>query len=532
MTTDRERIEQLEKENRELRIKLREAAEANTAKERFLSNMSHDIRTPMNAIVGMTALAKKYIDEKPRVIDALNKIDTAGSHLLSLINDVLDMSRINSGRMTISSEKFYLSDLMHDIMTIMRPQFEAKGHEWHLNLKNIEAECFNGDPLRIRQILVNIFGNASKYTPDGGRIDISVSEEEDGGLGKLTFVCRDNGLGMDKEFLKKVFEPFERVSNTTISGIEGTGLGMSIVKKLTEAMGGDINIESEPGKGTEVRIMIPLEIIDEKPETGVLTGRRILVIESDPELLYKYEKILGGSELAYRFVPSAMEAVAALTEADVSDAGYDIAVIGEKRTDSGDFREIASYLKEAHPEITVVLVSSDNWEEIEYKAVRSGISAFIPVPFFRISLINGLAGALSDTAAVESAYPDLNGKRILLAEDNLVNREIAKEILSVTGAVIDTAENGREAVDMFTGSPENHYDLILMDVQMPVMDGYTATGLIRNSGRADSGVPVFAMTANTFAEDIKKAGEAGMDGHIAKPVDMNALFRTIKNVIR
>ena len=532
--TLKQQNEQLQREIESLRLRLQEAQNANLAKESFLSNMSHDIRTPMNAIVGMTALAKKHIDEKSRVSDALDKIEIASSHLLSLINDVLDMSRINSGRMTVVEELFSLGDLLHETLTIVRPQAEQRQHSFHFDAENIFAESLYGDALRLRQIYVNIINNAVKYTPERGEITLSVREEEADGRCVLVFLCRDNGIGMSEDFLQRIFDPFERVSSSTLSGVEGTGLGMSIVKKLIDAMAGTIAIESAPGRGTTVTIRIPLRYESVHLNTAPLESRRLLIIEADEALQTLYRRFLDEAGLSYSIVSSSSAAVSAITEADFRGEGYSCAILGRDVGRSNSIFELASYLHKAKSELTLVLVSDLDWGEIEYRANRSGISAFIPIPFFRKSLINGLAHALesSDTGTVSSAVPDLTGKRILLAEDNDINREIACEILSATKVSVDCAANGQEAVDLFLGSAVGTYDLILMDIQMPVMDGYAAVARIRGEAREDAQtIPIFAMTANAFAEDIARARAGGMNGHIAKPIDINLLMQTLRQAL-
>ena len=532
--TLKQQNEQLQREIESLRLRLQEAQNANLAKESFLSNMSHDIRTPMNAIVGMTALAKKHIDEKSRVSDALDKIEIASSHLLSLINDVLDMSRINSGRMTVVEELFSLGDLLHETLTIVRPQAEQRQHSFHFDAENIFAESLYGDALRLRQIYVNIINNAVKYTPERGEITLSVREEEADGRCVLVFLCRDNGIAMSEDFLQRIFDPFERVSSSTLSGVEGTGLGMSIVKKLIDAMAGTIAIESAPGRGTTVTIRIPLRYESVHLNTAPLESRRLLIIEADEALQTLYRRFLDEAGLSYTIVSSSSAAVSAITEADFRGEGYSCAILGRDVGRSNSIFELASYLHKAKSELTLVLVSDLDWGEIEYRANRSGISAFIPIPFFRKSLINGLAHALesSDTGTVSSAVPDLTGKRILLAEDNDINREIACEILSATKVSVDCAANGQEAVDLFLGSAVGTYDLILMDIQMPVMDGYAAVARIRGEAREDAQtIPIFAMTANAFAEDIARARAGGMNGHIAKPIDINLLMQTLRQAL-
>ncbi len=517
----------------DLQLQLEEAKSANIAKEAFLSNMSHDIRTPLNAIIGMTALAKKHIDEKNRVSDALNKIEVAGVHLLSLINDVLDMSRINSGRMKIREEAFSLGDLLHETLIITIPQAEKKQHIFTFEASDIERESLYGDPLRLRQIYVNIINNAVKYTNDGGRIRVSVSEDQQDDKTILTFVCEDNGIGMDEEFLSRIFDPFERVTTSTLSGVEGTGLGMSIVKKLIDAMNGTIEVESKPGEGTKVTIKIPLRYENVALEAAALEGERILIIEADEAQREKYRRFLDEYKIVYALASTSTEAVEAVTEADFRGEPFTCAVLGRKMEEGADVFEIASYLHQSYPALTMILISDLNWQSIEYRANRSGITHFIPIPFFRKSLINGLKEALADKGgeAGTAGIPDLTGKHILLAEDNLINREIACEILSVTGAEITSCENGQEAVDAFEASPVGFFDAILMDIQMPVLDGYGAVRKIRANQRDDAQkVRIYAMTANAFAEDIAKAHESGMDGHIAKPIDINILMQTLSRL--
>lgn len=517
-----------------LRAELAEAKNANAAKEEFLSNMSHDIRTPMNAIIGMTALAKKHIDEKARVMDALNKIDVASSHLLGLINDILDMSRINSGKMKISDEQFSLSDLLHDTLTIIRPQMAKKNHAFTFRVDDMPEETLRGDPMRLRQIYVNIISNAVKYTDDGGNITVAVTEEMEEGRCTLCLSCTDNGIGMSPDFLDRIFDPFERVSSSTISRIEGTGLGMSIVKKLVDAMEGSIRIESELGAGTSVTVRIPLRVVELPLHTEALAGKHVLVIEADREQQDIYRRYLSAGDIDHRIVSSSSEAIQALTDADYRGETFHAVILGKKDEGSGSVFDIASYLSQSFPQLALILIGDHNWEEIEYRANRCGIRHFLPLPVFRKTLLNGLNDALSSAAGEEQASgsPDLSGKHILLVEDNIINREITLELLSMTNASVDTAEDGSKAVEAFESAREGYYDLILMDIQMPVMDGYAAARAIRSSKRADAGsVRIIAMTANTFAEDVARARDAGMDGHLAKPIDIPLLMQVLRQIL-
>jgi len=517
-----------------LREELAEAKNANEAKEEFLSNMSHDIRTPMNAIIGMTALAKKHIDEKTRVMDALNKIDIASSHLLGLINDILDMSRINSGKMKIAEEQFSLSDLLHDTLTIIRPQIVKKNHTFTFSVGDVPEEVLCGDPMRIKQIYVNIISNAIKYTNDGGKIEVTVTEEPEKDGCTLCLSCADNGIGMSPDFLDRIFNPFERVSSSTISRVEGTGLGMSIVKKLIDAMGGTIRIESELGAGTTVTVRIPLRIVNLPLQTEALAGKRVLIIEADEEQQDIFRRYLSGSGVDHLIIKSSSEAIQALTDADYRQKAFHAVILGKKDEGFGFVFDTASYLSQSFPHLALILIGDYDWEEIEYRANRCGIRHFLPLPVFRKTLLNELNATLSSAKEEEQAFgsPDLSGRHILLVEDNIINREIALELLSMTNASVDTAENGQQAVEAYESAEEGYYDLILMDIQMPVMDGYAATHAIRSSKRSDSAsIRIIAMTANTFAEDVARAKDAGMDGHLAKPIDIPLLMQMLRQFV-
>ncbi len=509
---------------------LEEAKQENQAKETFLSNMSHDIRTPMNAIIGLTLLAKNHIDEKARVADSLNKIEVASGHLLSLINEVLDMSRINSGRLSINEEHFWLSDLLHEVLTVVKPQMEEKHHHFIFQTDDILYESLYGDTLRLRQIFVNIINNSVKYTNENGEILVSFRQEMQDEHCYLCFRCQDNGIGMSEDFLKKIFDPFERANSTTISHIEGTGLGMSIVKKLIEALDGTIEIRSALKEGTCVDIRIPLRYETVKVNIEALKNRHILILENDPEIRQKITQYLKDDKISCKETGSFSEAISLLTDDEFRNEKTDALLLGEIGEATGDLFDVASYLHKAHPDMTIVLIGDQDWNDIEYRANRSGIEHFIPLPLFRKSLINGIAAALSEHDQDSlSGGLDLSDKRILLVEDNFINREIAKEILSTTNVTVDVAENGQEALDRYLS--DVHYDAILMDVQMPVMNGYEASRAIRSSGKEDAAtIKIFAMTANTFAEDIAKAKEAGMNSHIAKPIDVQKLMQALRTI--
>ena len=520
--------------NQQLEEALSAAEAANQAKSVFLSNMSHDIRTPMNAIAGMTSIALSHIDEKARVQDCLRKIQTASSHLMSLVNDVLDISRIDSGRMSLNDELFSLADLIHDVAVIVRPQAAQKGHVLKLDIGLIREENLCGDSLRLRQILVNIIGNAIKYTPDRGEILVSISQyaapdpagEKGEGLW-LDFVCQDNGLGMSQEFLGRIFLPFERANNSTMSKIEGTGLGMSIVKSLIDRMGGRIEVESQEGVGSRFRVQLPLTPMPQSRSSYErLAGKTVLIAESMDGRAEKLAACLEGEGILFTRVKSALDAVACLTQAQSEGRMPCALFLGQELE---DMLNLASHVRQsAGPDFPILLISEADWAQLEYRATRAGVNAFVPCPLFKSRLLDTLAKLTESGREHEddsvANIADYSRRHVLLVEDNELNQEIALEMLSCNGVQAEVAGNGAMALEKFTASPEGYYDLIFMDVQMPVMNGYEATMHIRTLPRADAEkVWIVAMTANAFVEDIRTAREAGMNEHLAKPVSMERL---------
>ncbi len=538
-----QRLEALERDNEALRAAnedleeaLRAAEAANQAKSRFLSSMSHDIRTPMNAIMGMTSIGLSHIDEKARVQDCLSKIQTASAHLMSLVNDVLDMSRIDSGRLTLSEEPFSLADLVHDIAVIVLPQARQKNQELQIEIGRIEEEVLLGDELRLRQILVNIIGNAVKYTQEGGAIQVGLTARraaEEGPV-ELAFSCRDNGIGMSPAFLEKIFIPFERVRSAAVSKIEGTGLGMSIVKSLVDRMGGRITVESREGEGSCFRVELSLPAAPRS--RGRLTlpeGAVVLVAESGEERARRIGECLAEGGLTPVRTRTGMASVTWLTEAQYEERLPCALLLGQELEDM-PVLEMAAHVRQlAGREFPIVLVSEDDWAQIEYRATRAGVSAFVPCPLFSSRLLETLSELMGGDRGDQSAGGELNadysGSRVLLVEDNELNQEIAVELLGLTGVQVEVAGDGAQAVDMFAAAPADYYDLIFMDVQMPVMNGYEATRRIRQMDREDAGrVWIVAMTANAFVEDVRLSREAGMNEHVSKPVDLERLQEILR----
>lgn len=535
------RTYELQKMNRDLENALKQAEEANRAKSVFLSNMSHDIRTPMNAIMGMTSIGLSHIDEKARVHDCLTKIETASTHLMSLVNDVLDMSRIDSGRLTLNEEEFSVADLVHDIAIIMRPQAVQKKQILYLEIGQIYNEQLIGDTLRLRQILVNIIGNAVKYTLDGGRIKVNfyqkLTEFENPQHKKVLFgfTCEDNGIGMSKDFLKRIFIPFERVNNSTTSKIEGTGLGMSIVKNLVDSMGGNIWIQSEEGKGSRFQIEIPLAVtMKSKKELKLPIGKDVLVVESRTYRVDQMAEYLKEDGINPVCVENGLAAVTKLTESKYEDNMPCAMLLGQE-INGMTMLELASHIRQlAGPDFPIILVSEEDWAQIEYPATRAGVNAFVPCPLFKSRLLETLSELTSSVHLRDEEFApgstDFSNYRILLVEDVEINQEIMVELLSVTGVQVEVADNGKKAVEMFEASSIGYYDLIFMDIQMPVMDGYEATRQIRALDRPDaSEVWIVAMTANAFVEDIRRSADAGMNEHCSKPVDPQRLNDIMKS---
>ena len=533
-------LDQLREANTRLSDALRAAEEENRAKSSFLSNMSHDIRTPMNAIMGMTSIALTHIDEKPRVLDCLQKIQTASTHLMDLVNDVLDMSRIASGRMTLSEEVFSLADMVHDITIIVRPQAAQKHQEFHLEIGEICEENLIGDPLHLRQILVNIINNAVKYTQEDGFVHVKLSQHLDqkgeapAGRIWLDFLCEDNGIGMSQEFIDRIFEPFERVNTTAINKIEGTGLGMSIVKNLLDRMGGEITVESEEGKGSRFHVSIPFEAAPAQTDTPSLpAGETVLIAESADSQARQITDYLEEVGMKAVHLQNGMDAVTWLTEAQYENRMPCALLLGRELSDMSALDMAAHVRGLAGREFPIIMVAEADWVQIEYRATRAGINAFVPCPLFKSRLFATLSEL---TCKAQRNLSDRSGNRLdygrfrlLLVEDNEFNREIAIELLSLTGVQIETAENGLLAVEAFERSPEGYYDLIFMDIQMPVMNGYDAARKIRQLPRKDAeSIWIVAMTANAFVEDIRLSKEAGMNEHCSKPIDSDRLNEILR----
>lgn len=517
-----------------------EAEHANKAKSEFLSNMSHDIRTPMNGIVGMTAIAQSNIDDIDRVKDCLKKITLSSKHLLGLINDVLDMSKIESGKMVLNADMVSLRDAMESIVNIIQPQVRAKHQHFDIFIQKIEIENIYCDSVRLNQILINLLSNAIKFTPEKGRINIYLSQEESP-LGDAYIRChfrvKDNGIGMSEEFQKTIFDTFTREKTAQVDKTEGTGLGMAITKYIVEAMKGTIELNSAPGEGTEFHITLDLEKAIEKETDMVLPPWRALVVDNNEDLCHSAADALEEIGIRAECALSGREAIEMVRQHHEKNDDYELVLIDWKMPDVDGLqatREIRKYLV---GEVPVMIISAYDWSDIKEEALAAGANGFISKPLFKSNLYAGLSHLVhkdtEERGKREEEQNDFEGKSILLAEDNDLNWEIANEILSASGFVLERAENGKVCVEKFRQSEEGAYDVILMDIRMPVMDGYDAATAIRALERTDAAdIPIIAMTADAFSEDIQHCMQCGMNAHISKPIDINKLIFELKKYLK
>ena len=526
------------KMNQALSEAVHAAETANRAKSIFLSNMSHDIRTPMNAIVGLTAIAGANVENKDRVIECLGKITESSRHLLGLINEVLDMARIESGKMTLAQEDFNLSELVDNLITLTRPVLDEHKHNFDIHINHIEHEDVCGDSLRIQQVFVNLMSNAIKYTPDGGNITFSIEEKPNGfsELGCYEFTIEDNGIGMSPEFQKIMFDPFSRADDHRTTRVQGTGLGMAISRNIVNLMNGNIKVDSTLHKGTKITVTIYLELQEkEKEKDENLMNLPVLVVDDDKTCCESTVATLKEIGITGEWVLSGREAVERCYARHELKNDYFAVILDWKMPDMDGIETARQIRKRIGKEITIIVLTSYEFSEIEEDAKAAGVDAFIAKPLFRSRLTATLRQFVSDKKEKTArnylenlSEADYTGKRILLVEDNELNREIAVEILQMTGAEVETAENGKIAVEKVEVSPKDRYDLIFMDIQMPVLNGYQATAAIRSLPGEKGELPIVAMTANAFAEDVQLAKNTGMNGHIAKPLDMNKLSDVLK----
>lgn len=520
-------------------LKMQEALEmaerANQAKSDFLSRMSHDIRTPMNAIIGMAEIASGHLTEPRKISNCLEQISLSSQHLLGLINDVLDMSKIESGKMTLNRQQIYLPEVLRKIVAIMQPSIKAKNQKFSVHLHNVKHEYFLSDPLRLRQVFINILSNASKFTPEEGEICLAVEEceEEQDHFTRFRFVFSDTGIGMSPEFTEHIFDAFTREEDSRVDKTEGTGLGMAITKKIVELFEGTLTVKSEPGKGTEFTVELPLRVLNQISESPMtpLPDLNVLIADDDLIMCEYTVKMLEEMGIHSDWVDNGAAAVRKIDEKLKNGQRYDAIILDWHMPRMDGLKTSQMIRQKFGKNLPILIISAYDWSDIEDDALSAGISGFLAKPIFPSSLYQCVKQYVlqeETDANVDKKDYDFSGKRILLVEDNDLNRDIAVELLSDTGVLIETACDGADAAAKFEQSCEFYYDLILMDVQMPVMDGYSATRKIRSLGREDAkAIPVLAMTADVFMEDIIAAEEAGMNGHLAKPLDIKMMKQQI-----
>ena len=523
----------------ELEKARQEAIKANKAKSEFLSSMSHDIRTPMNGIVGMTAIAMANIDNQERVKDCLGKITLSSRHLLGLINDVLDMSKIESGKLTLNMNQVSLREIMDSIVNIVQPQVKERQQHFDIFIQKIQTEDVHCDSVRLNQILINLLSNAIKFTPEGGRINVYL-EQENSPLGaqyvRCHFRVKDNGIGMTQEFQEKIFDTFTREEKAQIDKIEGTGLGMAITKAIVDTMKGSIELQSAPGKGSEFHITLDLEKADTKVEDMKLPPWRMLVVDNNKDLCQSAVESLREIGIEAQWAVDGETAVAMAKKCHEEDNGFEIVLLDWKMPGMDGLHTAREMRKHLGENVPILIISAYDWSEIEEEAKEAGVQGFISKPLFKSNLYLGLSRYMLDAPEEETrketvSHRSFHGKRILLAEDNDLNWEIAEDLLSEAGFQLERAENGQICVEKFEQSELGCYDVVLMDIRMPVMNGYDAAKAIRALPRKDANLPIIAMTADAFSDDIQRCLDCGMNEHVAKPIDVDRLTQLLKKYL-
>ena len=522
--------------NKKLRAMAREAEAANKAKTDFLSTMSHDIRTPMNAIIGLTAITEKNPGDREAVSENLRKISLAGNHLLTLINDILDISKVESGKITLNPLTFSLVETVQNLMNLSRPMIKEKNIEFSFRTNHIEHEYLYADQLRLNQIYINILSNAIKYTMPGGRISVDLREEksEKAGCVKLTYCVADTGIGMTPEFLEKMYQPFSRQTDSRVNSIQGTGLGLAITRQMVELMEGTIDCQSEEGKGTTFTVILDLPAAEKQLEEMRFEGVEALIADDDPILLDTAADTLESLGIPTERANSGEEALEMIRRRHEAGKDYDVVILDWKMPGMDGIGTIKRIRAEINARLPLLLTSAYDWSDIEDEAKESGADGFITKPLFRSRLyekINQLFGTEAKAVEPEDDYSDLAGMKILIAEDNDINWEIISAMLGMFGITAERAENGRICLDRMASAAEGSYELIFMDVQMPEMNGLDATRNIRRlENKWAASIPIIAMTADAFSENVTECLNAGMNGHIAKPVDMKLVIREIRRI--
>ena len=522
--------------NKRLQIAARKAESANKAKTDFLSTMSHDIRTPMNAIIGLTTLAEKNPGDVESTKESLRKISLASNHLLTLINDILDISKVESGKLKLSPLTFSIVETVENLVNISQPMIKEKNIEFSFHINQFEKEYLYTDQLRLNQIFINILSNAIKYTEPGGRVSVELREEHSDVTGciKLIYVVSDTGIGMSPEFMENMYKPFSRQVDSRVNSIQGTGLGLAITKQMVDLIGGTIDCQSEQGKGTTFTVTLDIPVADRQREDMKLEPIDVLIVDDDETMLQTATDTLASLGANVEQANNGLEALGMIEHRHLSGRDYTVIIIDWKMPDIDGLETIKRIRSEIDSQIPILLISAYDWSDIEDKARSAGANGFVSKPLFRSTLydkINGLIGKESGSVEPEDDYSDLNGINILVAEDNDINWEIISAMLAMFGITTERAENGRVCVDMLSKAEEGSYELIFMDVQMPEMNGLDATRTIRKLENPwAASIPIIAMTADAFSENIMECLDAGMNGHIAKPVDIKLVIKEIRRI--
>lgn len=532
--------DELKRQQKILQDALLVAQKANDAKRDFLSRMSHEIRTPMNAIIGMSAIAFNYLDDKKRTADCMSKITFSSKHLLMLLNDVLDMSKIENGKLNIRQELFDLKNLVTSLADINYGLATAKGLSFEIVISGFKDELLLGDSMRVNQILLNLLSNAIKFTPKGGsvKLEIRMLRSASDKIW-LRFIVKDSGIGMKKEFLEHLYEPFEQADNGIARKYGGTGLGMAITKNLVAIMDGTIEVESQEGAGTTFMVDLPFGVSKvEKKTAAEIEEMRVLVVDDDNDTCEHAVVLLKGMGVNVDWALNGFEAIEKVRSACEDDGRcYDVCFIDWCMPELDGIETARRMRRYVGPDVLIIIISAYDWSGIEEQAKAAGVNAFIAKPFFASNLYNTLLTVsrkpeLGFSAVGNKETYDFGGKKVLLVEDNELNMEIASELLKFVNLQVEHAENGKVAVDIFRNSKEKEYALIFMDIQMPLMNGYDAARCIRSSEHPAAGtIPIIAMTANAFNDDVQAAFDAGMNGHLAKPIDVEVLYKTIARYI-
>ena len=537
-------VRQEQKQKEELAAALVAAEQANAAKSDFLSRMSHEIRTPMNAIIGMSTIAAQSIGDDEQVADCISKIGISSRFLLSLINDILDMSRIESGKMLLKSERIPTEDFLVGINSICYSQAAAKGVEYECIVDPVLSDYYMGDAMKLQQVLINILSNAIKFTGEGGKVTFSVMERRKiKSDAILRFVVNDTGVGMNEEFLPHIFEPFSQESTGTTALYGGTGLGLAISKNIVDMMDGKINVRSIKGIGTEFTVDVKLGISEEeklrhhqKKQNYNFSHLKTLVVDDDVAVCESAVVTLKEMGVTAEWVDSGRKAVDRVSMLWAQGRYYDMILIDWKMPEMDGLETARRIRSIVGPEVTIIIMTAYDWVSIEHEAKLAGVNLLMSKPMFKSALVSAFTKALGEKEE-EARRPDtedydFTGRRVLLAEDNAINTEVAVMLLESKGFAVDTAENGLRALELFSKSPTGFYDAILMDIRMPLMDGLTAAANIRHLSNQDAGtIPIIAMTANAFDEDIEKSRAAGMDAHLAKPIDPGRMYQTLYDFI-